>query len=78
LGRFVLWWINNHQPKSLKKIFELIQLIRNTPFEGIGKLKSLKGNFRRFWSRRITEEHRLIYKVFDEKIIIVSLKSHYQ
>ncbi len=72
------WRINNHQPKSLKKIFELIQVTCNTPFEGIGKPEPLKGNFKGFWSRQITDEHRLIYKVCDEKIIIAGLKGHYQ
>jgi toxin YoeB len=48
-----------------------------SPFEGIGKPEALKGNLKGYWSRRINDEHRLIYKVEKDKIIIVSCKDHY-
>jgi len=71
------WWIKN-QPKTTKKIFELIEATAKSPFSGIGKPEMLKGNLTGYWSRRITQEDRLIYKVGEGKIIIVGLKGHYQ
>ena len=59
------------------KIFELITDIQNTPFQGLGKPEGLKGNYQGFWSRRINDEHRLIYKVTDNIIIIYSCFGHY-
>ena len=64
-----------------KKIFErLHRLIIETardPFAGIGKPEPLKADLRGYWSRRISDEHRLVYKVTDEMIIIASCKYHY-
>jgi toxin YoeB len=59
------------------RIFELISDIQSTPFQGLGKPEPLKGNFSGFWSRRINDEHRLIYKVTNELIIIHSCYGHY-
>ncbi len=63
------------------KVFErLTRLIGETardPFQGIGKPEPLKHNLRGFWSRRITDEHRLVYKVTADSIIIASCKYHY-
>lgn len=72
----VSWWIKNN-PKTVKRLFELIDTICKTPFDGIGKPEPLKGNYKGYWSRRITEEDRLVYKIFQEKIIIVLAKGHY-
>jgi toxin YoeB len=62
-------------------IFDRInQLIMDTarePFKGIGKPEPLKGNFRGYWSRRITAEHRLIYRVENDTIFIVKCHGHY-
>lgn len=67
--------------KTDKKLFERIRrLILETtkePFLGIGKPEPLKGTLRGYWSRRITDEHRLVYKVTDESITIMSCKFHY-
>ncbi len=49
-------------PKLTYKVFELILDIDKTPFEGLGKPEPLKGSLQGFWSRRITDEHRLVYK----------------
>ena len=64
--------------KVFKKIVELLKSIKRTPYQGIGKLELLKFNQSGYWSRRITNEHRLVYKV-DEKgnIFIASCKGHY-
>ncbi|MCH5598090.1 Txe/YoeB family addiction module toxin [Niabella ginsengisoli] len=59
------------------KIFDLISDIQNTPFTGLGKPEALKGNFSGFWSRRINDEHRLVYSVTDDLIIIYSCYGHY-
>lgn len=49
------------EPKILKRIFRILEECCRTPFEGIGKPEALKGNLSGYWSRRIDEEHRLVY-----------------
>lgn len=61
----------------LKKIAKLVEAIEENPFEGLGKPEPLKYELAGTWSRRINQEHRLIYEVLDNKIIIHSLKGHY-
>ncbi|AIR64422.1 Txe/YoeB family addiction module toxin [Cedecea neteri] len=63
--------------KMVKRINDLIKEIRRTPFQGIGKPEPLKFNWSGYWSRRIDEEHRLVYTTKDEKIIIVVCRYHY-
>ena len=67
--------------KSDKKLFDrlhrlIIETAKN-PFDGTGKPEPLKNNLKGYWSRRINDEHRLVYKVTDEQIIIVACKYHY-
>ncbi|MFZ1526491.1 MAG: Txe/YoeB family addiction module toxin [Saprospiraceae bacterium] len=50
---------------------------RKSPFDGLGKPEPLKHHLKGYWSRRINDEHRLVYKVEDEKITIVSCRDHY-
>jgi len=64
--------------KMVKKIIELIADIRKHPFEGIGKPEPLKHEFKGCWSRRINQEHRMIYRVKSEAIEILSCKGHYK
>ena len=68
--------------KTDKKLFDRIRRIivetAKTPFDGIGKPEPLKQQFKGYWSRRITDEHRPVYKVTDEYLIIVSCKYHYE
>lgn len=71
-----LYWLKTDQ-KILKRINQLIKDIQRTPFHGIGKPESLKFDMSRLWSRRINQEHRLIYQVKDEYIIIVQCRYHY-
>jgi toxin YoeB len=59
------------------KIIDLIEAIQDKPFEGIGKPEALKYQLKGFWSRRINKEHRLVYQVTEEDIIIISCKFHY-
>lgn len=59
------------------RIKTLIRGISNDPFKGTGKPEPLKGNWSGYWSRRINEEHRLIYKITDIHILVVKCKGHY-
>ena len=64
--------------KSLQKIRLLLESVKETPFEGIGKPEALKYNFAGKWSRRINRKDRLIYEVVDNNTIkIFALKGHY-
>ncbi len=64
--------------KIYTRIVTLIDSVLRTPFEGIGKPEPLKHNLKGCWSRRINNEHRLVYRVTEESIIILSCKFHYQ
>lgn len=61
----------------IKRINTLIKEIQRTPFEGIGKPEPLKHALSGFWSRRINDEHRIVYKVTDNNILIAQLRYHY-
>ena len=63
--------------KVFNKINSLISEIMRDPFRGTGKPEPLKWDWAGFWSRRITGEHRLVYKVLKDQIIIASCKFHY-
>lgn len=63
--------------KMHRKIIELIKDINRQPFQGLGKPEALKHDLSGYWSRRIDSEHRLVYKVTNEEIIILSCKYHY-
>ena len=63
--------------KIHRKIIELVKDIDRDPFKGLGKPEALKHDLQGYWSRRIDREHRLVYKVTDEEIIILSCKYHY-
>ena len=71
-----LYWQKNDKQK-LKRINELLKDIVRNPYEGIGKPEPLKFNCAGFWSRRIDEEHRLIYRIIDDEIQIVKCRFHY-
>jgi toxin YoeB len=64
-------------PKVLKRINRLIKEIQRTPFEGAGKPEPLKENLSGWWSRRITDEHRLVYRVTDGSVEIAQARYHY-
>jgi toxin YoeB len=69
------WFETNVQ--MIDRIKILIRDIGREPFRGLGKPEPLKGNWSGYWSRRINNEHRLVYKVTNEQIIIVKCKGHY-
>lgn len=63
--------------KIQRKIIELIKDIDRHPFQGLGKPEALKHDLSGYWSRRINQEHRLVYKVTNEEIVILTCKYHY-
>jgi toxin YoeB len=63
--------------KLYQRIVNLIKDILRQPYAGIGKPEALKHEFSGYWSRRINDEHRLVYKVDDDTVIIASCKYHY-
>lgn len=72
---FIDW--SRRDIKGFHRLVELIEEAKRTPFDGKGKPEPLKGNLKGCWSRRITEEHRLVYRVDDERITVVACKGHY-
>jgi len=71
-----LYWQKNDK-KMLSKINELLKDISRHPFSGIGKPEALKYKYRGLRSRRIDDEHRLVYQVTDDEIIILKCRFHY-
>ncbi|GIU08495.1 Txe/YoeB family addiction module toxin [Shewanella frigidimarina] len=71
-----LYW-QQQDKKTLKRINTLIKDCRRTPFEGSGKPERLKENLSGYWSRRISNEHRLVYKATQDTLTIVALRYHY-
>jgi toxin YoeB len=70
-------WFQQHDRKLLKRINQLLEDICRTPFEGIGKPEPLKGDLSGYWSRRINDEHRLVYTVKGEDVIVIACRYHY-
>lgn len=73
---FLYWQMTDKS--TLKRINTLLRDISRTSFTGIGKPEPLKGDLRGFWSRRIDDTHRLVYRVRGGTIEIVSCKGHYE
>jgi len=71
-----LYWQKSDR-KVLNRINALIKDIQRQPFEGIGKPEPLKHGLSGYWSRRITDEHRMVYKVEGDAILIAQLRYHY-
>ena len=70
-------WFIQHDRKLVKRIHQLIDDALRTPFEGIGKPEPLKGDLSGYWSRRINDEHRLVYTVKSDNLIITACRYHY-
>ena len=77
---YVYWQTND--PETIEKINELIKEIKREPFKGKGKPEALRGNLTGYWSRRIMNEYRLVYRVSgttpDQALIIIQARFHYQ
>ncbi len=71
-----LYWQKTDK-KLLNRTNELIKAIMRTPFDGIGKPEPLKHGLAGYWSRRINDEHRLVYKVQDDSLLIAQCRYHY-
>jgi toxin YoeB len=63
--------------KVVQRIHALIKEVQRAPFEGIGKPEPLRHALSGYWSRRITDEHRLVYKIHDGMLLIAQLRYHY-
>jgi toxin YoeB len=74
-GDYVYW--QTQDKKTLKRINKLINDVKRSPFEGIGKPEPLKENLSGFWSRRIDDTNRLVYAVDEQSIIVISCRYHY-
>ena len=70
-------WVERDKRLAIR-IGDLIKDILRDPFRGIGKPEALKGDFQGYWSRRINNEHRIVYTVTNEYIIGISYRSHYK
>lgn len=71
-----LYW-QKHDKKLLKRVNALLKDIARSPYSGIGKPEPLKHKYKGFWSRRIDSEHRLIYRVEEDAVLIAKCRFHY-
>jgi toxin YoeB len=71
-----LYWQRTDK-KTLQRINQLIKEIQRMPFAGIGKPEPLKHSLSGYWSRRINDEHRIVYKVDNDSMFIAQLRYHY-
>ncbi len=71
-----LYW-QTQDKKTLRRINALIKDIQRNPFEGIGKPEPLKGSYQGWWSRRIDETNRIVYKVEGGQIVLAQCRTHY-
>lgn len=72
-----LYW-QAQDKKTLKRINALIKDTERSPFEGIGKPEALKGELSGFWSRRIDETNRLVYRIVEDALEILQCRGHYE
>lgn len=72
---YIYWQANDK--KTLQRINDLIKDCLRSPFKGIGKPEPLRGNLAGLWSRRITDEHRLVYTVKDNRLHVLQCRFHY-
>ncbi|MBC8413495.1 MAG: Txe/YoeB family addiction module toxin [Nitrospira sp.] len=72
---YIYWQLTDK--KTLKRINELMKDIQKNKYQGIGKPEPLKHSLAGYWSRRITTELRIVYKINDNQVLIVQLRYHY-
>jgi len=75
--RDLQWWVQ-HDPKMLKRIVGLCLEICNNPRQGVGKPEALKYNYQGYWSRRIDQQHRLVYAFDDKQVTVIECRYHYE
>jgi toxin YoeB len=71
-----LYWQKTDK-KMLNRINALIKHIKRDPFDGIGKPEPLKHALAGYWSRRTNDEHRIVYKIYEESLLVAQLRYHY-
>lgn len=71
-----LYW-QTQDKKTLKRINQLLQDIERNGYNGIGKPEPLRGDLSGFWSRRIDDEHRIVYRVTEDQVEIIQCRGHY-
>jgi toxin YoeB len=79
LGQFVedlIYWVKQDRKAALR-VLELVKAVLQDPFNGIGKPEPLKFEFAGCWSRRITQEHRLVYEVTEKQVRFLQARYHY-
>ncbi|WP_125571193.1 Txe/YoeB family addiction module toxin [Lacticaseibacillus songhuajiangensis] len=72
-----MYWHDQNDKRIIKQINRLLRDIERHPFEGIGKPEPLRHELQGKWSRRITQEHRIIYEVAGDTLYIISCRNHY-
>lgn len=70
------YWVKNN-PRIAQKIIKIIREIERNPFGGLNKPEPMKYDYKGCWSKRIDSEHRIVYEVFEDKIVILSCRYHY-
>lgn len=73
----IMFWKKTGNVAIQRKITKLLDSILDTPTTGIGKPEQLKYQLSGCWSRRINDEHRMVYRIFDDRIELISLRFHY-
>lgn len=71
-----LYW-QKQDRKMVERIKKLIQEVKREPFSGIGKPEPLKHALAGFWSRRLTDEHRMVYRIEGDQLLLAQLRCHY-
>jgi toxin YoeB len=71
-----LYW-QKVDKRMVGKINELVKAIKRTPFEGIGKAEPLKYDLVGYWTRRIDQEHRLVYQIMEDELLVYACRYHY-
>ena len=70
------YWKENN-PKIYEKLYQLLEAIKENPYQGLGKPEALRFDLSGYWSRRLTRQDRLVYRVTDQVIEVLSCKYHY-
>ena len=73
----LMYWIKTDRRAALRTL-ELVDAILSGPFEGIGKPEPLRFELAGCWSRRITKEHRLVYRVYEDRVVFLQARFHYE
>ena len=70
------YWVRTDR-KTAQRVLELVEAVLRDPFEGVGKPEPLKFHFQGCWSRRVTQEHRLVYLIRDDRVDFLQARYHY-